>query len=71
MSSKYFNLFDGSLEFRDDKIIIFDKANRNRISMWFITVASLIYSITTTIKGYKRHDNGDFWFGLILTIVWM
>ena len=71
MSIKYFNLLDGSLEFHDQKLIIFDQAKRNRITFLLMTIGGLIYSIVTTIKGYKYHDNGEIWVGLILTILWI
>ena len=70
MIIKYFNLFDGSLEFHDDKIIIFDKAEKRRISRFLSIITCLIYSITTLIRGYQRHDNINLWFGLILTVIW-
>ena len=70
MTIKYFKLFDGSLEFHIDKIIIFDKARRNRISLWLTTITFLIYSSVTLIKGYKRHDDGELWLGIILTTLW-
>jgi hypothetical protein len=71
MDIKYFNLIDGSLEFYDKKILIFDKARRNRIAIWLVTIGGLTYSIVTLIKGYRLHDNENLWFGLILTILWI
>ena len=36
METKYFNLTDGSLEFYEEKLIIFDKAKRENISKIFL-----------------------------------
>ncbi|MDE3236791.1 MAG: hypothetical protein KGO81_12610 [Bacteroidota bacterium] len=71
MTIKHFNLIDGSLEFHDDKLVIFDKARRNRISLWLASILFLFYSTVTMTKGYRRHDNEGFWFGLILTMLWI
>ncbi|MBN8835634.1 MAG: hypothetical protein J0I09_00090, partial [Sphingobacteriia bacterium] len=70
MDIKYFNLFDGSLEFHSDKIIIFDKAKRNRIFLLVGVISGLIYSTTTLLRGYRQNDNLLILFGLILTISW-
>lgn len=70
MGIKYFNLVDGSLEFHENKIVIFDKASRNRISLILITISFLFYSSVMTFKGYKKNDNDLLWFGIIMTILW-
>jgi|688.fasta_scaffold64756_7 hypothetical protein len=71
MGIKYFNLVDGSLEFHENKIVIFDKASRNRISLILITISFLFYSSVMTFKGYKKNDNDLLWFGIIMTILWV
>jgi len=71
MGIKYFNLVDGSLEFQEEKILIFDKARRNQISTLLVTIGGLIYSAATMIKGVRLKENGNLWFGLILTVIWV
>ncbi len=71
MSIQYFNLYDGSLEFTGDKLIIFDNAKRNRNIFIISVTSSLIYSITTIINGHRRNDNDFFWFGVGLTVIWI
>lgn len=71
MDIKHFNLIDGSLEFYEKKVLIFDKARRNQIVNWIAAIGGLTYSIATLIRGYRLHDNENLWFGLILTILWI
>lgn len=71
MSIQYFNLFDGSLEFHNDRLIIFDKAKRNRTLILLTAISFLFSSITICINGYKRHDNEGLLFGLTLTTIWI
>lgn len=71
MATKYFNLTDGSLEFHENKLVIFDKAKRERISLIFLVISTLLYSTATTIKGIRLKDYENFYFGLALTLFWI
>jgi hypothetical protein len=67
METKYFNLTDGSLEFNDEKLIIFDKAKRERISNIFHNISFLILSISYLTRGLIHDDNELLCFGIVLT----
>lgn len=71
MTVKYFNLSDGSLEFNESKLIIFDNAKRDRVLNLLVIFFSLTYAIVTMLRGYKQHDTGVFYFGLGLTLIWL
>lgn len=71
MRVKYFNLSDGSLEFNESKLIIFDNAKRNRVLNLLVIFFSLAYAILTMLRGYRQHDTGSFYFGLVLTLIWL
>lgn len=62
MDIKYFKLTDGSIEFHDDKLLIFDKAKQDRKSILLITFANLLLCISFLLKWIETKK----WFELIL-----
>ena len=71
METKYFNLTDGSLEFYEEKLIIFDKAKRENISNIFLSISFLLLSTSYLIRGIKHNDNEVLWFGIVTTSIWV
>ena len=70
MAITYFNLTDGSLEFHENKLVISDKAKRDRTLLYVLIFSSTPYPILTAIKGFRHNDYADFYFGIVLTFIW-
>lgn len=70
MAITYFNLTDGSLEFHENKLVISDKAKRDRTLLYVLIFSCTPYPILTAIKGFRHNDYDDFYFGLTLTFIW-
>ena len=49
-NTQYFTLDDGMLELHKDKIVIIDKANRNRLFETISTVCWIIYAIASIAR---------------------
>ncbi|MDE3235495.1 MAG: hypothetical protein KGO81_06025 [Bacteroidota bacterium] len=71
MNVKYFNLYDGVLEFHAKKLVILDKAKQHRTILILLSITSLTFAISTSIKGSRHHDTFDLYFGLCLTLIWL
>ena len=71
MGTKYFNLTDGSLEFNEEKLIIFDNAKRDRKIRILNFISVLILSTTYLIRGIKHDDNEVLCLGIVTTSIWV
>lgn len=67
---KYFNLTDGSLEFHENKLVIFDKAESDRKSNLFLSISQILLSLSFLFKGIRTNDNEILYFGIFLSIIW-
>ena len=45
MAIHYFTLTEGVLELHDEKLVIFDRAKRDRISNLLVPIGALLYSV--------------------------
>jgi len=71
MAIQYFTLQDGVLELHDEKLVIFDKAKRKKLSDRLYSIFGIIYSVSCIGIGFKKNDNDWFYFGIILLFIWI
>lgn len=71
METKYFNLTDGSLEFNDKKLIIFDKEKGNNYSLIATFISMILMSISHISRGLRKNDNTSLFFGIFCSLIWV
>jgi hypothetical protein len=71
MAIQYFTLDDGVLELHEEKLVIFDKAKRKKLSDRLNSIFGILYSVSCIGIGLKKNDNDWLYFGIILLFIWI
>ena len=67
---KYFTLNDGVLELHPDKIVIVDKAKRNKLFETIGAICWIIYGTASIVRAFREGFGFSFYLGILLLIIW-